>query len=231
MTDQPNVSVNLEEKYQSVKERIAKAAERSGRKAEDVLLVAVSKYRPMEQLLTQYQFGQRHFAENRVQESQKKIPDFPAGCQWHLIGPLQTNKAKYLPGLVDWVHSIEREKVISALEAAYSQAGKTVQVLIQVNIAGEEQKSGCEPSEVETLVRLCLQSPSLHLQGFMTMAPYSDNPEDARPVFRSLRELAEEVRQKTGLKLPHLSMGMSGDFEVAVEEGATIVRVGSALYE
>ncbi len=223
--------VDLEEKLRAVQQRIALAAERSSRTSDSVELIAVSKYRPMEQLLVQYQLGQRHFAENRVQESQRKIPEFPSGCTWHLIGPLQTNKAKYLPGLIDFIHSVEREKVVNALESAYAQAGKTVKVLVQVNIAEEEQKSGCEPDEVEHLIQFCQASPSLRVEGLMTMAPYCDDPEKARPIFRALRELAEAVRKNTGLALPHLSMGMSGDFEVAVEEGSTLVRIGSALYE
>lgn len=231
MTDPSAPVVDLEANLTSVFDRIAQAAHRSGRSPEAVKLIAVSKYRPMEQLLTQYNLGQRDFAENRVQESQKKIPDFPSGATWHLIGPLQTNKAKYLPGLISWVHSVEREKVADALEAAYAAAGKTVHVLVQVNIACEEQKSGCEPSEAEALVRYCSSLPSLKLEGLMTMAPYSDNPETARPVFRELRLLAEQLRATTGLALPHLSMGMSGDFEVAVEEGTTLLRLGTVLYQ
>ncbi|MDX1973590.1 MAG: YggS family pyridoxal phosphate-dependent enzyme [Candidatus Sumerlaeia bacterium] len=221
----------LKNRWESTLQRLAHAAERSGRTPSQITLVAVSKYRPLEALLAQHGFGQRHFAENRVQEMVRKIPLSPSDCVWHLIGPLQTNKAKYLVQGVQWIHSIERIKVAEVLEKEFADAGKRVNVLIQVNIAGEEQKSGCTPNEAPDLVDYVSRQPHLQLQGLMTMAPYATDPELARPVFRALRNLRDQLESSSGLPLPHLSMGMSGDFEVAVEEGATIVRVGTVLYE
>jgi pyridoxal phosphate enzyme (YggS family) len=221
----------LKSRWDSTLQRIACSAERSRRTPSQITLVAVSKYRPLETLLAQHGFGQRHFAENRVQEMTRKIPLTPPDCVWHLIGPLQTNKAKYLVEGVQWIHSVERIKVAEVLEKEFAQAGKTVNVLIQVNIAGEEQKSGCTPEETSALMDYIARQPHLRLQGLMTMAPFATDPELARPVFRALKNLRDQLESGSGLTLPHLSMGMSGDFEVAVEEGATIVRVGTVLYE
>lgn len=223
----PPIAENLER----VEQRIASACQRAGRRREDVTLVAVSKYRPEEQTRALHALGVRHFSENRVQEGRDKIPALPRDIEWHLIGRLQTNKAKYLPGLFRWVHSVDSEKVAASLEKAYAKAGETVHALVQVNIAGEEQKGGIEPAGTEALLRAMEGLQHVRVEGLMTMAPYSDDPEDARPVFRELRELAQLLRGKTGLPLPHLSMGMTGDFEPAVEEGATIVRIGTALYD
>lgn len=217
----------------AVRARMAAACRRAGRDAGSLRLVAVSKYRPIEHTRALYDLGLRDFGENRVQEGREKIPALAPDIAWHLIGPLQTNKAKYLPGLFGWVHSVERIDVAEALEKAYAKvgAGGRVRVLVQVNIAGEEQKSGCESAEAEALVRAAAALPHLDVVGLMTMAPFLDDAEQARPVFRALRELAERLRAATGLALPELSMGMTGDFEVAIEEGATMVRVGTALYQ
>lgn len=217
--------------HERVLERIRAACQRAGRPEDSVLLVAVSKYRPLEQTMQLYRAGQRHLGESRVQEAREKIPEMPPDIVWHLIGRLQTNKAKYLPGLVEWVHSVDRLSVAEALEKAYAKEGKSIRVLLQINAGGEEQKAGVEPEEAEEFVRQCAALPHLDVQGLMTMAPFVEDPEQTRPVFRRMRELAEELRASTGLALPHLSMGMTNDFEVAVEEGATMVRVGTALYE
>lgn len=223
----PFLAANLAD----VRARMAAACARAGRDATSVKLVAVSKYRPVEHTRALYDLGVRDFGENRVQEGRDKIPVLPHDIAWHLIGPLQTNKAKYLPGLFAWVHSVERVEVADALEKAYAKSGERVRILIQVNIAGEEQKSGCTPADAEALVRAAAAMPHLDVRGLMAMAPFVDDPELARPVFRGLRELAITLREATGLALPELSMGMTGDFEVAIEEGATIVRVGTALYQ
>lgn len=219
-----------------VKQRISSACERSGRDPRDVTLITVSKYRPAEQIQIQYELGERHFGESRVQDGQAKIPDFTkkwadGPAEWHLIGQLQRNKAKYLPGIFQWVHSVDRLKTAEALCRAFSGHPNPVNILIQVNIAGEEQKGGCAPEDTLQIIEGCHNLGNVRVQGLMTMAPYCDDPEEARPVFKELAELAKTLRQQTDLSLPHLSMGMSGDFEVAIEEGATLVRVGSRLYE
>ncbi|MDK2971007.1 MAG: dependent protein [Candidatus Sumerlaeota bacterium] len=221
----------LHENLDAVERRIREACERAGRPRGDVTLVVVSKYRPVEQTRELHALGICNFGESRVQDGREKIPQFPAGIDWHLIGRLQTNKAKYLPGLFVWVHSIDRADAADAIGKAFARKGGTVRCLVQVNIAGEEQKAGVEPGAAAALVRHVASLPNLECVGLMTMAPLVEDPEAARPVFRGLRELAERLRAETGLPLPHLSMGMTNDFEVAVEEGATLVRVGTAVYE
>lgn len=225
------VKDHLLQNLNHVRSSIHSACERSGRHEGDVQLVVVSKYRPNEHIQILMDAGETHFGESRVQEGRKKIPEFDSEVSWHLIGQLQTNKAKYLPKLFQWVHSVDRIDIVDALEKAFSKHEKKVHVLLQVNIAEEDQKGGCSAEETSELVEYANRSEHLIVEGLMAMAPYSDNPEDARPHFRNLAKLRDEVAEKTGIALPHLSMGMSGDFEVAIEEGATIIRVGSKLFE
>lgn len=221
----------IRENLAIVRERISHSCERAGRTVDEVRLIAVSKYRPLEQTKILYDQGIRDFGENRVQEGREKIPELPDDICWHLIGPLQTNKTKYLPGKFSQIHSVERLKVAKTLEKEYAESGLKVTAFVQVNIAGEDQKSGCSPDEAESLVKQVVALEHVELAGLMTMAPYYDEPERTRPVFRALRELRDRIRDATGVALPRLSMGMTNDFEVAVEEGATDVRVGTALYE
>lgn len=225
------IAARIEENLEAVRARFDGACARAGRDPAEVRLIAVSKYRPAEETRALYDAGVRDFGENRVQEACAKIPEMPGDIRWHLIGPLQTNKAKYLPGLLAEVHSVERMKVAAALEEEYGKRGLAVSVFVQVNVAGESQKSGCAPQDTEALVRGVAALGSVELAGLMTMAPYGTNAEQARPVFRALRKLRDEVSAATGIALPRLSMGMTNDFEVAIEEGATEVRVGTALYE
>jgi len=221
----------IEAHYNEVNQRIGKACERAGRNRADVMLVAVSKYRPLDQTRALYELGCHNFGENRVQEGRDKIPLLPDDIEWHMIGRLQSNKAKYLPGLFKWVHSMDSAKLADALQKAYEKADAQVRVLIQVNVAGEDQKGGVEPQDALGLLREVAAMPNLSVEGLMTMAPFFDDSSEARPVFRRLKELAESLREETGLALTHLSMGMTNDFEVAIEEGATMVRIGTALYE
>lgn len=218
----------------SIEHRLRAACVRAGRLREDVLLVAVVKQRPLEAVRELHALGERHFGENRVQEIRERVPElaFP-DAHVHFIGHLQTNKAKYLPGLVQWVHSVDSLEVAEALNRAWEKHPclPMLNVLVQVNIAGEEQKSGVEPAEAEALVRATAALPRLALRGLMTMAPYGEETEASRPVFRGLRTLRDRLATETGIALPDLSMGMTGDFEVAVEEGSTLVRVGTALFE
>jgi len=225
------VKDHLLQNLNHVRSCIHSACERSGRDASDVQLVVVSKYRPNEHIQILMDADETHFGESRVQEARKKIPEFESEVSWHLIGQLQTNKAKYLPKLFQWVHSVDREDAVDALDKAYSKHEKKVHVLIQVNIAQEDQKGGCSAEEAPELIKYADKAGHLVVEGLMAMAPYSDNPEDARPHFRNLTKLRDEIAEKTGIALPHLSMGMSGDFEVAIEEGATIIRVGSKLFD
>lgn len=221
------------ENLRAVEERIAGACGRAGRDRSEVHLLAVTKKRPMEQLRELYRLGVTQFGENRVQEVRDRIPPFEGDVTWHFVGHLQTNKAKYLPGLVQWVHSVDRPEVAEALHKAWSRHPDLppAKILLQFNIAGEEQKHGAGRDEALDFLRAALACDRLDVVGLMTMAPYSDDPETSRPVFRALRELRDGLEAAGGHPLPHLSMGMTGDFEVAIEEGATIVRVGTALFE
>lgn len=217
----------------SVEERLAAACARAGRPREDVTLLAVVKKRPLEEVLALHALGVRQMAENRVQEARDRIPRLPDDIDWHFVGPLQSNKAKYLPGLVQWVHSVEKLSAAGALQKAFAKHPDVppLNVLVEFNIAGEEQKHGASLDEAVMLLREVAAFDRLRLQGLMTMAPYGDDPEATRPVFRELRLLRDRLQDRLGLPLPHLSMGMTNDFEVAVEEGSTIVRIGTALFE
>jgi pyridoxal phosphate enzyme (YggS family) len=176
--------------------------------------------------------GLRHFAENRVQDAQRKFETpLPPGCDLHLIGHLQTNKARPAVGLFDVIESVDRPSLIAALEKEAARLEKRIPVLVQVNIAGEEQKAGCTPREAHDLLAALTTSLWLEPQGFMTMAPLVADPEDARPVFRGLRELRDRLQEQfVDVPLPVLSMGMSNDYPVAIAEGATLVRVGRAIF-
>lgn len=216
----------------AVEERVARACGRAGRARSEVTLLAVVKKRPVPVVRGLVELGVGEMAENRVQEARTRIPQVGGNVQWHLIGSLQTNKAKYIPGLFSTVHSVDRAEVAEALAQAMEKRapGRTLDVYLQFNIAGEEQKHGATEEEARTLLEVAGSLGPLRVRGLMCMAPYSDNPEEARPVFRELRELRDRLAAASGLALG-LSMGMSGDFEVAIEEGSTIVRVGSALFE
>jgi hypothetical protein len=171
--------------------------------------------------------------ENRIQEAEQKIaqlPELPA--RWHLVGHLQTNKAKKAVRLFDLVHSVDSPRLVEALNRAADDDGKRQPILLQINIAGEQQKFGTSPEEFEALLDAALNAPFLEVKGLMVMPPYCENPEDSRPHFRALRETAERYADKlsaTGQRI-ELSMGMTGDFEVAIEEGATMVRIGTAIF-
>ncbi|MBS1904011.1 MAG: YggS family pyridoxal phosphate-dependent enzyme [Bacteroidetes bacterium] len=217
--------MNLRENLLHTEERILHACARSGRKREDVTLVAVTKTHPVEIVREAYDLGLRDFGENRVQEMLSKTESLPSDIRWHLIGLLQSNKAKYIAPFVHMVHSIESVSTARELSKRAEQHARTIEILIEVNVSGEESKSGIAPIHLPSfLVELQTAAPALKVKGLMTVAPYEENPERTRPVFARLRELA------AAHSLPHLSMGMTNDFEVAIEEGATLIRVGSALF-
>ncbi|MCC6547473.1 YggS family pyridoxal phosphate-dependent enzyme [Candidatus Sumerlaeota bacterium] len=215
-----------------VEGRITAACERAARKRDEVLLVAVTKTRPISDVNALRSLGIRDMAENRVQDVRDRIAGFPPDVACHFIGHLQTNKAKFLPGVVAIVHTVDRLQVAAALNKAWEASPTLVplRVLLQFNIAEEAQKSGAAARDAHELLMRVAEFPRLHVEGLMTMAPLTDDPETSRPVFRALRALRDDLQQRSGINLPVLSMGMSGDFEVAVEEGATMLRVGSALF-
>ena len=215
-----------------VREAVAAAARRAGRDPGAITVVGVCKTVERPAVDEAYALGLRHFGENRVQVARAKFDaGRPADMTLHLIGSLQTNKARDAVALFDLVHSVDRASLIEALATAAAKAGRRLPLLLQVNIAGEESKQGCAPGEAEALALAVAAQPSLELRGLMTLAPLVATAEEARPVFQGLRQLRDDLcAAHPELHLPDLSMGMTNDFPVAIEEGATIVRVGRAIF-
>jgi pyridoxal phosphate enzyme (YggS family) len=217
--------VNIRENLSYLEERIENACHRAGRNREEVTLVAVTKTYPAKVIQEAYELGIRDFGENRVQELLKKKDLLSSDIHWHLIGHLQSNKAKYVASFINYVHSIDSIETAKELSKRAEQHSRTIDVLLEINVAGEATKEGIPISEVsELLGHIFAEATSLNVKGLMTVAPFEDNPENVRPYFRKLR------KQREGLGLKELSMGMTKDFEVAIEEGATIIRIGSALF-
>lgn len=220
----------LAQRLTEVNERIAAAAVRSGRTRSDVTLVAVSKTVTPEVVAVAFEWGVRDFGESRPQELWKKHAALPAAT-WHLIGHLQRNKIDKTIPLVSLVHSVDSDRVLVALSEFGQKRSSPVAVLLEVNCSREENKGGFRPEDVSAVADRAATLPGVRLEGLMTMAAHHDDPQLCRPTFAELRQLRDDLRTRTGLPLPHLSMGMSNDYEVAVEEGASLVRVGSTLFE
>lgn len=218
---------SLQTRIETIQQRIATAAQKANRDPASVQLVAVSKRQPAEAIRAAYDCGLRDFGENYVQELTAKAEALRdlENLRWHLIGHLQTNKAKYVVKVAQYVHTLDNPRVIDELSRRAEQAGGQLNVSIEVNIGDEAQKSGCLPQEAEALVAHVARAPNLRLMGLMTVGQYVSDSEAARPTFASLRRLRDRIAPGCGL-----SMGMSGDFEVAIEEGSTCVRVGSAIF-
>ncbi len=213
-----------------VRERMARAAERAGRHSDEITLMAVSKTFPVQAIRAAYELGVRHFGENRVQEFEAKQPKLAGlDCVWHFIGHLQGNKARRAAHLFGRIDGVDDEGLARKLDAAAAAEGKRLPVLIEVHL-GEETKSGVAEVELPALAASVRGLQHLELRGLMAIPPYFEDPEQARPYFRRLRELRDDVGGQIGEALPVLSMGMSHDFEVAIEEGATEIRVGTALF-
>nr|WP_246173537.1 YggS family pyridoxal phosphate-dependent enzyme [Limnoglobus roseus] len=224
------IRTTLRDRLAHVNGRIAAAATRSGRRPDDVTLIAVSKTAAVEVAAIAFDLGVRDFGESRPQELWKKHTALPA-ARWHLIGHLQRNKIDKTIPLVSLVHSADSERVLAALSEFGVKRASPVAVLLEVNCSREASKGGFPPESVGQVADAVMSLPGLRLEGLMTMAAYGDDPQTARPTFAELRELRDGLRTRTGLPLPQLSMGMSNDYEIAVEEGATLVRVGSTLFE
>ncbi len=223
---------NIVDNIRTIRARITEACQRSNRSPEEVRLVAVSKTKPAEMINQARLAGQQIFGESYVQDFLDKADAVTGSVTWHFIGALQSNKVKYLRGRVRMIHSVDRLSLAREIERQWAKIDRSVDVLLQVNISEEETKSGTSESALAELVRGVAQFPHLRIRGLMTLPPYCDDPEAVRPYFRHLRELAEEIDRKAipGVEMKELSMGMSHDFEVAVEEGATLVRVGTAIF-
>lgn len=222
--------VTIGENVACVRRRIAAAAARAGRSLSDVLLVAVSKTWPPEAVQEALDAGVTTFGESRVQEAKAKLAKLPGRSHWHLIGHLQTNKARDAVDLFETVESVDSVRIARELSKWAERAGKTLAVLLECNVSGEGTKFGFKPDEVAQVLPELNRMARLEVRGLMTMAPFFTEPENARPVFRALRELRDRLQRQHGIPLPALSMGMTGDFEVAIEEGATIVRIGTAVF-
>lgn len=224
--------MSVAENLGKIRERVRQAALRAGRKPESVRLVAVSKTKPVLAIEEAFACGQQIFGENYVQELVGKKGELPPEISWHFIGNLQSNKVRQIAGMVDLIHSVDRLSLAAEIDRQWGGLGKVCEVLIQVNISQEETKGGTSSEGLFQLVRDVARLPNLRVVGLMTMPPFFDDPEGARPYFRELRELARKLEAAAipGVSMRELSMGMSGDFEAAIEEGATLVRVGSALF-
>jgi pyridoxal phosphate enzyme (YggS family) len=226
-----SICTNIED----VKERMAKACERAGRSPEEVTLVAVSKTKPLEDIVEARTCGQIHFGENRAKELEDKmeeLDDPDQEVQWHMIGTLQTNKIKYMVERVNWIDSIPKKKSLREIEKRASRIDRIINVLIQVNISDEDQKSGCDPEKLGKILEYAAGLKHVRVRGLMGMATFTDDPEQVRPEFALLRKVRDEHRkyETENISLDELSMGMTNDMEVAIEEGSTMIRVGRAIF-
>ena len=206
------------------------ATHRVGRKVSDVRLVAVSKTYPPAVIQEAWNAGQHVFGENRVQDALPKIAELPAEAEWHFIGHLQSNKIRKALPAFTLIHGVDNLELAQQINRIAGEMGLTANILLEINVSGEASKFGFSPTDLRQNLEDLLCLPNIRINGLMTMAPYSEDPELARPVFSKLRILRDELAAKTGQSLRELSMGMSGDFEVGIEEGATIVRIGSSIF-
>lgn len=211
--------------------RVAQAAARSGRKGEEIRLVAVGKTKPVELIGEAIEAGLAVFGENYVQDAEEKIRAFPQ-AEWHFIGKLQRNKVKKAVSLFSWIQTVDSLSLLEEISRRAGEAGKVLPVLAEVNLAGEESKAGVDPEALAELIEAAPGLPGISLKGLMAIPPWTEDPEETRPYFIRLRELLAECvsRGGAGPAMTELSMGMSNDFEAAIEEGATIVRVGTAIF-
>ena len=224
--------MDLQENLQQVEANICKACENAGRKRSDVTLIAVSKTKPIEMLQTVYDLGPRDFGENKVQEMCEKMEVLPKDIRWHMIGHLQRNKVKYIVDKVALIHSVDSVRLAETIDKEAEKHGVIANILIEVNVAKEESKFGLMPEEVPEFVEKIAGFPHIRVKGLMTIAPFVENPEENRPIFAHLRKLSVDIAKKNidNITMSILSMGMTNDYQVAIEEGATMVRVGTGIF-
>lgn len=222
----------IKENILEVRERIDEACRRSGRKPEEVTLIAVSKTKTVSMMEEAYQAGCLDFGENKAQEIVRKLPEMPKDSRFHMIGHLQRNKVRSIIDKVCLIHSVDSVRLAEQIETEAERIGRTMEVLLEVNVAKEESKYGFFPEDVEAALREISHFPHIAVKGLMTIAPFVENPEENRIYFKKLRQLSVDMQSKTidNVSMSVLSMGMTGDFEVAVEEGATLVRVGTGIF-
>lgn len=224
--------MNIQDNLAAINKRILQACQRADRDPSEVRLVAVSKTKPATMIEEAAAVGQQLFGESYAQEFSSKFDQLGTAVDWHFIGGLQTNKVKYLRGKVNLIHSVDRLSLAQEINRQWAKIEQTADILIQLNLGAETSKSGADEAELEQLLNQVAALPNLRIRGLMALPPYLDDPEEVRPYFRRLRQLAEIMKSRhiAGVELQELSMGMSHDFEVAIEEGATLVRVGSAIF-
>lgn len=222
----------LKENLEHIEEEIQKACKRSGRQRDEVTLIAVSKTKPVETLKEAYQLGVRIFGENKVQELNEKYDALPGDIQWHMIGHLQRNKIKYVIDKAELIHSVDSIRLAEAIEKEAAKRNLTADILIEVNAAREKSKFGLLPEEIDSFIENVKNFPHIRINGLMTIAPFVENPEENRPIFAYLRKLSVDIAEKNAhnINMSVLSMGMTNDYQVAIEEGATMVRVGTGIF-
>ncbi len=222
----------IKENLAHVQENIKAACKRAGRDEKEVTLIAVSKTKPVEMIREAIEYGIIDFGENKVQEMCNKMEVIPEKLNWHLIGHLQTNKVKYIVDKAYLIHSVDSIKLASTINELAQKKGVVCNILVEVNVAGEESKFGIKPSECESFIREISRYKNIKVRGLMTIAPFVENPEDNRVHFASLKKLLVDINRKNidNVSMDVLSMGMTNDYEVAVEEGATLVRVGTGIF-
>lgn len=222
--------MSLANNLAAIQQRIAAAGTRASRDPGSITLLAVTKSQPPEMVRTAADCGQILFGENKVQEAKAKIPLCPGRLRWHFIGHLQSNKCRDAVELFEMIQSVDSLPLAQEISKRAGQAAKTMPILLEVNVAGEASKFGYQPERLLAELKEINALPRIEIHGLMTVPPWSEEPEKTRRYFRRMRELKQQAEQILGAPLPHLSMGMSGDFEVAIEEGATMVRIGTALF-
>lgn len=222
----------INENLETVEQNILRACTRAGRKREEVTLIAVSKTKPLEAIREAYSLGIRDFGENKVQELTKKENELPPDIKWHLIGHLQRNKVKSVIDKIELIHSVDSYRLAEQISIEALRTGCDVNILIQVNVAGEESKFGISPEETEDFIREVSLLTNIHVKGLMTIAPYTEIAEENRGFFKKLKQLSVDIRNKNidNVTMDIISMGMTGDYEVAIEEGATLIRVGTGIF-
>lgn len=222
----------IKENLKQVEENILRACEKAGRHRDEVILIAVSKTKPVSLIEEAYNEGERNFGENKVQEINEKYPVMPKDINWHLIGHLQRNKVKYIIDKVKLIHSVDSIRLAEQIQNEAAKTGTDMDILIQVNVAEEDTKFGLNADDTENIIREIAKFPNIHIKGLMTIAPYTDNPESNRQFFKKLKQLSVDIKSKNidNVTMDCLSMGMTGDYQVAIEEGATLVRVGTGIF-
>ena len=226
------MDINIPQNIDAVLDNIEKAAQRSGRNLDDITLIAVTKTKPFEMLMEAYDHGVRDFGENKVQDLADKYEKAPADSRFHMIGHLQTNKVKYLIGKAFLIHGVDSYKLAEVINKESLKQGVVTDILVEVNVAGEESKFGLKPGETKDVIKAIAKLPNVRVKGLMTIAPYVDDPEENRQYFVELRNLLIDINNENidNVHMDILSMGMTNDYIVACEEGATYVRVGTGIF-